>query len=86
MPWTTKERRDELRQNTPIPDIDKLPDTALLNDRQKSLHSGFSEYTLRRWRMDGRGPKIVYIEGKPRSFVRDYREWLARQTSGAVAA
>lgn len=86
MPWTTKARRDELRQNTPVPDLNKLPPDALLNDRQVSLLSGFSEYTLRVWRMKSKGPVVTYVEDRPRYRVADYRAWVARSASAQAEA
>lgn len=86
MKGMTKERRDELRKSTPVPDLDKLPDDALLNDRQVSVHSGFAEYTLRLWRMKHKGPKVVYIEGRPRYRVGDYKAWLNSATSTRAEA
>lgn len=86
MPWTTKERRDELRQNTPVPDLNKLPPDALLTDRQVSLLSGFAEYTLRVWRMKGKGPKVTLIEGRPRYRVADYRAWVERSAASQAEA
>lgn len=86
MNWLTKERRNELRKNTPYPDLDKLPENAFLNERQVSLLSGFAEVTLRIWRMKGRGPRVTYVEGRPRYMVGDYRRWVSGPTSGAEAA
>jgi hypothetical protein len=60
-----------------VPDLSKLPDDALLTDQQKSFHSGFSIEAFKKWRREGRGPATIYIEGRPRSTVRAYREWLA---------
>lgn len=60
-----------------IPDISRLPGDALLTDKQKALHSGFSIEAFKKWRREGRGPETVYIEGRPRSTVAAYRAWLA---------
>lgn len=83
-----KNRLAELRASTAIPDLDKLPPSATLNTRQVSLASGFAEYTLRLWRIkgEGKGPRVTYIERKPRYLVRDVRAWMTGSTSGAVAA
>ncbi|MBB3938165.1 hypothetical protein [Aureimonas phyllosphaerae] len=60
-----------------VPDLSDLPDNALLTDKQKSLHSGFSVEAFKKWRREGRGPETIYIEGRPRSTVAAYRAWLA---------
>lgn len=65
------------RSYTGIPDLETLPDNALLTDKQKSLHSGFSVEAFKKWRREGRGPETIYIEGRPRSTVAAYRAWLA---------
>ena len=63
----------------PMPDIEKLPGTALLARRQVAALTGYAGVTLKRWADLGRGPKIVRIEGRPRYRVDDLREWLAGQ-------
>lgn len=62
-----------------IPDIDKLPDSALLTDGQKAAHSGYSIAAFKKWRREGglRGPATIYVEGRPRTTVRDYRAWIS---------
>lgn len=61
------------------PDIDKLPGGALLTDGQKAALSGFSVAAFKKWRREGgqRGPATIYVEGRPRTTVRAYREWIA---------
>lgn len=60
------------------PDLSRLPDEALLTDRQKASLSGFTVEAFKKWRREGRGPATIYIEGRPRSTVRAYREWIER--------
>lgn len=60
----------------PIPDLEKLPDTALLTRRQLSDLSSFALITLKVWAKKGRGPQITVVEGRPRYRVRDVREWM----------
>ncbi|TXN20388.1 hypothetical protein [Methylobacterium sp. WL9] len=62
-------------QNT-IPDIERLPDSALLTRRQLSDLSNFALITLKVWAKSGRGPRITVVEGRPRYRVRDVREWM----------
>lgn len=66
-----------------IPDISKLPGDALLTDRQKAAHSGFSISAFKQWRREGRGPATIYIEGRPRSTVSAYRKWLSEASAPA---
>ncbi len=62
-------------QNT-IPDLERLPDGALLTRRQLSDLSSFALITLKVWAKSGRGPRITVVEGRPRYRVRDVREWM----------
>ncbi|PNG26225.1 hypothetical protein [Methylocella silvestris] len=66
----------------PLPDIDTLPASALLNDAQVSALSGFAIITLKVWRREaqGQGPKVTRIEGWPRYRAGDVREWLSGKT------
>ncbi|MGM0583866.1 MAG: helix-turn-helix transcriptional regulator [Pseudomonadota bacterium] len=59
-----------------FPDIDKLPDAALLTRQQVSLLTGFAEITLKKWAAKGQGPKVTRVEGLPRFKVADVRAWL----------
>jgi hypothetical protein len=60
-----------------IPDLDALPQSAILTDEQVAGASGFARITLQQWRAAGRGPRVVYVEGRPRYTVADVRDWLA---------
>lgn len=60
-----------------IPDIERLPSEALLTRQQLALLTGFSEQAFKKWAKQGRGPSLTYIEGRPRTSVRHYREWIA---------
>ena len=60
----------------PAPDIAALPDDALLTRRQLSQIAGFSLQTLKQWPAQGRGPRVVTVEGRPRYRVADVREWM----------
>ena len=59
-----------------VPDLSKLPPDALLTRDQVAALSGFAVVTLKVWAPKGRGPKITYLEGRPRFKVRDVREWM----------
>lgn len=59
-----------------VPDLNKLPDHALLTQAQFRLLSGFSLPTLKKWRREGAGPRVTIVEGLPRYQARDVREWL----------
>ena len=76
---TAPRGRSAKRGNATPLDLDALPDNALLTDAQKAAHSGFSIYAFRKWRADGKGqgPATIYLEGRPRSTVGAYRQWLA---------
>lgn len=75
------DERAALAQN--IPDIDKLPDCALLTRAQLVPLLGVSLPTLKRWSSQGRGPKISRVEKLPRFRVGDVREWLAEARADA---
>ena len=63
------------------PDIQNLPDDALLNRNQIHALTGFSLPTLKKWAREGRGPAITYVEGRPRTTVRAYRAWVGGKAS-----
>lgn len=62
-----------------IIDIAALPDDALLNRIQMAAVSGFTVAAFKKWAAQGRGPRIVRVEGNPRTRVADFREWLSGQ-------
>lgn len=57
------------------PDLEKLPPTAACTTRQVHQAFGFAIITLKKWRREGKGPRVTLIEGRPRYLVRDLREW-----------
>lgn len=63
--------------NPSIPDLEKLPDDALLTRQQMVALSGFALQTFKKWARQGRGPVLTYVEGRPRATVRAYREWVS---------
>jgi hypothetical protein len=65
------------RQPAPdVPDLNSLPDHALLTQQQLHKLTGFALITFRIWSTQGRGPKITRVEGRPRYMARDVRAWL----------
>lgn len=58
------------------PDINAYAESAFLTRAQVASLSGFAVVTLNAWAAKGRGPRITYIEGRPRYRVADVREWL----------
>lgn len=59
-------------------DLTTTPNSALLTYRQLSDLTGFSLSTVKRWATQGKGPRLVRIEGQPRYFAGDVKEWLWR--------
>lgn len=74
-------RLKRIHQKKPLPNVDALPPSALLNRAQVSELTGFSIITLKMWDLAGqaRGPKVTRIEGWPRYRAGDVRAWLAGQ-------
>ncbi|MBV8849884.1 MAG: hypothetical protein JOZ16_09920 [Methylobacteriaceae bacterium] len=68
--------RQRIHQPKPIPDIDDLPDEALITRRQLSVLSGYAITTLKIWARAGRGPNITVVEGRPRYKAIDVRNWI----------
>jgi predicted DNA-binding transcriptional regulator AlpA len=66
------------RQLAPdIPDINALPEHALLTQQQLHKLTGFALITFRIWASQGRGPKVTRINGNlPRYMARDVRAWI----------
>jgi hypothetical protein len=73
------------RRTAPIlmPDLDSLPDHALLTQQQLHKLTGFALITLRVWASKNIGPKITRINGSlPRYSAKDVREWLSQTPKG----
>ena len=60
----------------PLPDLDRLPASALLTRNQVCALSGFARITLTVWSRNGRGPKITVVEGRPRYRAGDVIAWM----------
>lgn len=81
IPPTQSQRRvaplaTELRRSASLPDIATLPNDALLTRGQLAALTGFTEQAFKKWAREGRGPAITYVEGRPRTKVRDFRLWV----------
>lgn len=62
--------------NTDIIDLHSLPASAFLTRAQLAPVLGFSQRTLKRWPVEGRGPRITYLENRPRYRVSDVLAWI----------
>jgi hypothetical protein len=60
----------------PVPNLNELPDDALLTDAHVSALTTFSVPTIKLWRKNKRGPRFVSIEGYPRCRAGDLRAWI----------
>ena len=58
----------------------------LLSGHQVAVLLGRRDRTMEYWRLTGKGPKHVKLEGKISYFVSDIDRWLKEQTSGTVHA
>lgn len=65
----------------PIPDLNSLPDDALLTDAHVSALTTFSVTTIKYWRRNKRGPRFVMVEGYPRCRAGDLRAWINGRSS-----
>ena len=96
MPTSTVQAAPERGSGSPafrrpaanLPDLDRLPPSAMCTTKQVAALSAFAEITLKTWRRQdiGRGPKVTYVESRPRYLVRDVKAWLGLQTSSHVEA
>jgi hypothetical protein len=80
---TRPKRRAPVYRPLPIPDLSALPSSACITRRQLGELTGFSLPTLKVWVKQGKGPRITYVEGRPRYLVGDVREWLASARQSA---
>jgi hypothetical protein len=74
MPGTVKKTRAYAAR--PVPNLNDLPDDALLTDAHVSVVSTFPVSTLKYWRKHERGPRYVRVEGHPRYRAADVRAWI----------
>ena len=58
-------------------EFEHLSDVVLLTQRQFSELTGYGLATIEYWRKQGRGPKFVSINGRPRVTVAAIKTWLA---------
>ena len=64
------------RRRACVPNLDDLPDNALITREQLSLAANVSISSLKRYEKAGRGPEVVRIEGLPRYRVGKARTWM----------
>lgn len=65
-------------------DIDNLPKKALFNEKEVAALIGMSYQTLRRWRMDGIGPKYIKMSRAVRYSGEALIDWMATSTRTGV--
>jgi hypothetical protein len=85
-PAATPPRSRRAHVRKPAPDIDRLPNTALITREQLAALTGLSVETFKAWGYgrEGRGwaagqakgPIVIRIEGLPRYRVGDVKAWL----------
>jgi len=52
----------------------------LINEQAVSVITGIKIRTLRKWRLQGRGPKVRCVEGRlVRYSLRDVQDWMCGQ-------
>lgn len=75
---TPPDRPSRVHKARPLPNISALPDEALLCPEQMAPLSGFTVHAFKKWRREkkGQGPRVIYVEGRPRTSVRDFRAWI----------
>ncbi|WP_370644478.1 helix-turn-helix transcriptional regulator [Ruegeria sp. SCSIO 43209] len=59
-----------------ILDLQSLPISAFVTRAQLAPFLGFSLPTLNRWASEGKGPRITYLENRPRYRVSDVLAWI----------
>ncbi|WP_424360984.1 hypothetical protein [Methylocystis parvus] len=69
-------RRPRTHKPRPLPNLTALPPHAALDRQQVCAATGFALQTLKVWAKQGRGPRITYLEGRPRYLVRDVLDWM----------
>jgi hypothetical protein len=67
----------------PLPDLSALPSQACITRRQLGELTGFAIPTLKLWVKQGKGPRVTYVEGRPRYLAGDVRDWLAQSAQSA---
>jgi hypothetical protein len=75
--------RRRTRRPRPLPDLNTLPSHAVITRGQFCELVSIALPTAKLWAKQGRGPKVTYIEGRPRYLVGDLREWLASAPQSA---
>lgn len=79
-------RRPRTHKPRPLPDLATLPPHAALDRQQVCAVTGFALQTLKAWAKTGRGPRITYIENRPRYLVADVLAWVGVTRDAAKSA
>lgn len=86
---TVAERVKYQRKPKQVPDIGTLPAWVPLTTSELSLITRSPEVTIKSWRVaePPRGPKVTWLDDRPRYLVGDVRAWLGLDASshGKVA-
>ena len=61
--------------------VGELPGDAILTPKETAALTGYAPVTLRKWHRQGRGPRCLRIEGRPRYRAADVRAWVAGQAA-----
>jgi hypothetical protein len=61
------------------------PDEVLLTPNEVHALYGWAPVTLRLWHRQGRGPRQVRLEGRPRYRLGDLRAWISGSNGTAAA-
>jgi len=58
----------------------------LLTEEEVALHLHVSLAALRRWRLEGRGPRFIKVSALVRYRPEELEQWLASRPTGGAAA
>lgn len=58
-----------------------MPSTTLMTPKEVAELIGCHEVTLRRWRLEGKGPPFIQIVGTVKYRKEDIEEWLEKNTT-----
>jgi hypothetical protein len=73
---SVRQHRERPGKISGLKTLDGAPDWTVLAPSEVAALSGAALVTLRLWKRQGRGPKQIRIEGRPRYRLGDVREWL----------
>jgi excisionase family DNA binding protein len=73
-------------RGTSTTEAENSPISALLTETEVSNVLRVSLATLRKWRVDKRGPRFIKIGSLVRYQLEDLREWLSSLPTGGIAS